>query len=62
MSKDQYNMENGAFQSDLIDVLERIARAQEGMLAIAAEARAERMKLADALKAKLKEPFDGGLK
>lgn len=43
----------------LIAVLERIARAQEGMLAIAAEARQERLKLSAQLKEKLKQPFEG---
>jgi len=44
---------------DTRDVLERIARAQEGMLAIAAEARQERLKLSAALQDKLKQPFVG---
>jgi len=43
----------------VVDVLERIARAQEGMLAIAAEARQERMKLSAKLQEKLKQPFEG---
>ncbi len=43
----------------LVDIFERIARAQEGMLAIAAEARAERLKLSAQLKEKLKQPFEG---
>ena len=38
-------------------VLERIARAQEGMVAIAAEARQERLKLSAQLKEKLKQPL-----
>lgn len=41
------------------DKLERIARAQEGMLAIAAEARVARLELSAQLQAKLKQPFEG---
>lgn len=37
--------------------LKRIADAQEGLLAIAAEARHERMKLAEQMKAKFKAGF-----
>lgn len=40
-------------------ILERIARAQEGMVAIAAEARAERIKLSAKLQEKLKQPLEG---
>lgn len=40
-------------------IFERIARAQEGMLAIAAEARADRIRLSADLKARLKQPFEG---
>ena len=39
-------------QSQVIAILERIARAQEGMLAIAAEARAARLELSAQLQAK----------
>lgn len=43
---------------DFKDIIERIARAQEGMLAIAAEARQERLKLSGKLQEALKRPFD----
>lgn len=46
-------------QDKLLAILERIARAQEGMLAIAAEARQERLKLSAQLKERLKQPFEG---
>lgn len=46
-------------QDRLVVILERIARAQEGMLAIAHEARQERLKLSNALQEKLKQPFVG---
>lgn len=38
--------------------LERIARAQEGMLAIAAEARQERLKLSAKMQEAMKRPFE----
>lgn len=38
-------------------VLERIARAQEGMLAIAAEARQERLKLSAKMQEAMKRPL-----
>lgn len=47
------------YESQLIELLERIACAQEGMLEIASEARRERLKLAEQLKEKLKQPFEG---
>lgn len=43
------------FHEALIAVLERIARAQEGMLGIAAEARVERLKLANDMKKRMQE-------
>lgn len=39
------------------DILERVARAQEGMLATAHEARQERLKLSAAMQERLKQPF-----
>lgn len=44
---------------DFLEVLERIARAQEGMLAIAMEARTARQELSAKLQEKLKQPFEG---
>lgn len=41
----------------LESVLERIARAQEGMLAIAAEARQERLKLSAKMQEAMKRPL-----
>lgn len=46
------------FHEALIAVLERIARVQEGMLAIAAEARQERLKLSAKMQDALKRPFE----
>lgn len=43
---------------ELLAILERIARAQEGMLAIAAEARAERIKLSAKMQEAMKRPFE----
>lgn len=43
----------------LLDVLERIARAQEGMVSIAMEARTARLELSAKLQEKLKQPFEG---
>jgi hypothetical protein len=43
---------------ELLAVLERIARAQEGMLAIAAEARQERLKLSAKMQEAMKRPFE----
>ena len=43
---------------ELLAVLERIARAQEGMLAIAAEARQERLKLSAKMQEALKRPME----
>lgn len=43
----------------IVDQLRRIADAQEGMLAIAAEARVERLKLADQMKERFKAGFQG---
>lgn len=48
-----------SMKQSIIEILERIARAQEGMLAIAAEARQERMKLSAKLQEKLQQPFEG---
>lgn len=42
----------------LINILERIARAQEGMLAIAAEARQERIKLSAKMQEAMKRPLE----
>lgn len=42
--------------AEMRDALDRIARAQEGLVAIAAEAREERLKLAD----KMKQHFQTG--
>jgi hypothetical protein len=46
-------------QEKLISILERIARAQEGMLAVAMEARGARMELSKKLQEKLQQPFEG---
>lgn len=60
------NDENTGFQprdfhtkpeDKIVDILERIARAQEGMLAIAAEARQERLKLSAKMQEALKRPM-----
>lgn len=45
------------FGTLIIEQLERIARAQEGMLAIAAEARQERLKLSAKMQEALKRPM-----
>jgi len=50
-------MYDNDFQAHLIVLLERIARSQEGMLAIAAEAREERLKLAEKMKQHFKTGF-----
>lgn len=42
---------------ELLAILERIARAQEGMLAIAAEARQERLKLSAKMQEAMKRPL-----
>lgn len=42
----------------LLALIERIARAQEGMLAIAAEARQERMKLSAKMQEAMKRPLE----
>lgn len=46
-------------QDRLLSIMERIARAQEGMLAIAMEARTARQELSAKLQEKLKQPFEG---
>lgn len=53
---DKEQLENS---THLLDILERIARAQEGMLAIAMEARTARLELSAKLQEKLKQPFEG---
>lgn len=55
------NYENnlGEFRTDLIGILERIAKAQEGMLSIAFEARTERLKLSAKMQEAMKRPFEG---
>jgi len=44
----------------VVAALERIANAQEGMLAIAAEARVERLELSKKMKDHFKAGFQGG--
>lgn len=44
-------------KDSLVEVLERIAKAQEQLVEIATEARAERLKLSDTLKERMRAGF-----
>jgi phosphoglycolate phosphatase-like HAD superfamily hydrolase len=60
VDKDGYLVDaESLYRSRLLDVLERIARAQEGMVSIAMEARGARMELSKKLQEKLQQPFEG---
>lgn len=46
------------YLSKIAELVERIARAQEGMLAVAMEARGARLELSKKLQQKLTQPFE----
>lgn len=48
------------FETQLLNALKRVADAQEKLLAIATEAREERLKLADQMKERFRAGFQGG--
>lgn len=60
MDKDGYYINaESLFRERLLAVLERIARAQEGMISVAMSAHAARQELSAKLQEKLKQPFEG---